>query len=91
MSDYHPSPSDYAVWSTFFLWTAEPPTQEGWYWVDYAGGVAIVEVFSENGECFVTDGYYGDQRKNVKEQDYHTHWLGPLPEPESPTKESEKA
>jgi hypothetical protein len=55
-------------------WTTEPPTQEGWYWVNF--------------KIFVVDYVLPVQyplRDTEENMHLATHWLGPIPEPEKPS------
>ena len=71
-------------WESFY-WTTEPPTEPGWYWVTYAGGVSVIKVRQDEKGLWIEDGYYSDQRLAIDSAwKYHSHWLGPLPEPELP-------
>lgn len=64
-------------------WTSDPPTQEGWYWVDgyfrIGPGVVFVEKLS-NGRFEIQ---FGDLVDYVDEFPQYK-WLGPLPVPEIP-------
>ena len=87
---YHPKrptiPADYPQECfPVFKWTTEPPTEPGWYWVTYAGGVSVIKVRQDEKGLWIEDGYYSDQRLAIDSAwKYHSHWLGPLPEPDLP-------
>jgi hypothetical protein len=58
-------------------WTTDPPTEEGWYWVQRIGNDSIEIVqFWNIGGTFQTTDFEGVNG--------FTHWLGPLPVPEIP-------
>jgi hypothetical protein len=66
-------------------WITAPPTEEGWYWAQWAqdvGNITCVEVSyslaTQELEVWVTAKEYTYELKDF------THWLGPLPVPEPP-------
>jgi hypothetical protein len=68
-------------------WTKEPPTQEGWYWVrGPRDGFMIVQYYNKKR---VIKALIAGAGGNIHygELKLITHWLGPLPVPEPPTKE----
>jgi hypothetical protein len=69
-------------------WTAEPPTQEGWYWAKPKkdGGLVSpqkdprkIVVWVNKDATIEVAGY-----DSWWETENFTHWLGPLPVPEMP-------
>ena len=60
-------------------WTTEPPTVDGWYWVP--NGEAEREIVRVELPDVFRNGT--DVAHNVSE---FTHWMGPLPEPEKPAR-----
>jgi len=63
-------------------WTTEPPTEEGWYWVKDGDTARIAEVFFASKTTLLAD-LTDEEMPRVLSA--FTHWLGPLPVPESPT------
>jgi hypothetical protein len=67
------------AWKTedaVYGWTIEPPTENGWYWAQRENGETIV--VESRGVAIVR---YGNKALPVTD---FTHWLGPIPKPESP-------
>jgi hypothetical protein len=68
-------------------WETTPPTQEGWYWVrGPRDGFMIVQYYNKKR---VIKALIAGAGGNIHygELKLITHWLGPLPVPEPPTKE----
>jgi hypothetical protein len=65
-------------------WTTEAPTQKGWYWAfdetDRKSGVLMLNV-DNDGIGYHLVAWDADIPTNISS---YTHWLGPLPVPESP-------
>ncbi len=71
-------------------WTTTPPTEPGWYWATRRGGeqdelvlVEMVYVGHDGMADYLVA--YEQQTEYGQRLSTYTHWLGPLPEPESPT------
>lgn len=84
-TEYHVSVEEKgATLSAVLLeWTAEPPTQEGWYWASpgiHRVDCEIVWVIRQsNGELVISGDEWNEPLDVIK------HWLGPLPVPEPPS------
>jgi hypothetical protein len=71
-------------------WTTKTPTQEGWYWVYVYNRIELVKFIEHLGidwNVYADDGVLAIPFVVTD----ISHWLGPLPMPEPPTKESESA
>ena len=65
---------------SFFEWTTELPTQEGWYWAkNIQGNLEIVYMFLNRWDCLTCKENDMDYAERV-----YISWLGPLPEPQLP-------
>lgn len=68
-------------------WSAEPPTEQGWYWhwwnVESGGPVPIIVLYSGTSDtCFVSMGQLGIERA-IDCAEYGGFWM-PLVAPEVP-------
>lgn len=62
-----------------YRWSAEPPTEPGWYWVVYGEDDDIrIAYFKDRHHAFLGDGGADVMPENIY------HWLGPLPIPDQP-------
>jgi hypothetical protein len=57
------------------VWTTEPPTEPGWYWVFWKDSSPEVGVYEFNGEEF----WVGADTHTL---DWLSHFAGPIPEPQ---------
>lgn len=95
-----PSPellADKDIAETFksWIWTTEPPTQEGWYWVysepEIAYGVNRDKLVKQEPETrlYYFNGHIwqfspDDYEYTPMHEPFFKYWLGPLPLPEPP-------
>lgn len=71
------------LWEGMKQWTTEPPRVEGVFWAMRLGEPLIVEVFFSYKDKLMADLTDEELPRELSE---FTHWLGPLPVPELPTK-----
>jgi hypothetical protein len=68
-------------------WTTDPPTEEGWYWVNvkyqqnFQEKTKVVMLYCNEQGLFQ---HSPDDYEFFPDEKNFIHWLGPLPVPESP-------
>ena len=82
-------------------WTTEKPAQAGWYWVmayelcygsPYPGHkpeLHCVKVEASRYGISFDIPYDGCEAESTIRPEHVTHWMGPIPQPEPPTKDAE--